>query len=87
MINAIIEEIEAERGGAGSMSSQNKEAADYKLNIFWREVVLSDDAPVTQHFPTPEEISAGLTKSTSRDEAAPGLTSEIDSRPSAICDR
>lgn len=69
------------------MSSQNKEAADYKLNIFWREVVLSDDAPVTQHFPIPEEISAGLTKSTSREEAATGLTSEIDSRPSAICDR
>lgn len=38
------------------MNSQTKEAADYKLNIFWREVVLSDDAPVTQHFPTPEEI-------------------------------
>lgn len=69
------------------MNSQNKEAADYKLNIFWREVVLSDDAPVTQHFPTSEEISAGLTKSTSREEAATGLTSEIYSRPSAICDR
>ena len=38
------------------MNSQTKEAADYKLNIFWREVVLSDDAPVTQHFPTPEEV-------------------------------
>jgi Protein of unknown function (DUF2934) len=38
------------------MNSQTKEAADYKLNIFWREVVLSDDAPVMQHFPTPEEI-------------------------------
>jgi hypothetical protein len=38
------------------MNSQTKEASDYKLNIFWREVVLSDDAPVTQHFPTPEEI-------------------------------
>jgi hypothetical protein len=38
------------------MKSQTKEATDYKLNIFWREVVLSDDAPLTQHFPTPEEI-------------------------------
>ena len=38
------------------MNSPTKEAADYKLNIFWREVVLSDDAPVTQHFPTPEEV-------------------------------
>lgn len=38
------------------MNSQTKEAADYKLNIFWREVVLSDDAPVTQHFPTSEEV-------------------------------
>ena len=38
------------------MNSQTKEAANYKLNIFWREVVLSDDAPVTQLFPTPEEI-------------------------------
>ena len=38
------------------MNSQTKEAADYKLNIFWREVVLSDDAPVTQHSPTPEEV-------------------------------
>lgn len=38
------------------MNSQTKEAADYKLNIFWREVVLSDDAPVTQHLPNPEEI-------------------------------
>jgi hypothetical protein len=38
------------------MNSQIKEAADYKLNIFWREVVLSDDAPVTQHLPTPEQI-------------------------------
>jgi hypothetical protein len=69
------------------MNSQTKEAADYKLNIFWREVVLSDDAPVTQHFPTPEEIGTGLTKSTSREEAATGATSEIGSRPSAICDR
>ena len=69
------------------MNSQTKEAADYKLNIFWREVVLSDDAPVTQHFPTPEEIGTGLTKSTSREEAATGTTSEIGSRPSAICDR
>ena len=68
------------------MNSQTKEAADYKLNIFWREVVLSDDAPVTQHFPTPEEIT-GLTKSTSREEAATGTTSEIGSRPSANCDR
>lgn len=69
------------------MNSQTKEAADYKLNIFWREVVLSDDAPVTQHFPTPEERGTGLTKSTSREEAATGATSEIGSRPSAICDR
>ena len=38
------------------MGSQNKETADYKLNIFWREVVLSDDAPVTRHSPRPEEI-------------------------------
>ena len=38
------------------MNSQTKEAADYKQNIFWREVVLSDDAPVTQHFPTTEAI-------------------------------
>ena len=38
------------------MNSQTKEAADCKLNIFWREVVLSDDAPATQHFPTLEEI-------------------------------
>lgn len=38
------------------MNSQIKDTADYKLNIFWREVVLSDDAPVTQHFPTHEEI-------------------------------
>ena len=69
------------------MNSQTKEAADYKLNIFWREVVLSDDAPVTQPFPTPEEICTGLTESTSREEAAMGATSEIGSRPSAICDR
>jgi hypothetical protein len=69
------------------MNSQTKEAADYKLNIFWREVVLSDDAPVTQHFPTLEEIGTVLTKSTSREEAATGATSEIGSRPSAICDR
>jgi ubiquitin len=55
-MNAIIEEIEADGEGASSMSSQTKEAADYKLNIFWREVVLSDGAPVSQHFPTPEEI-------------------------------
>ena len=38
------------------MNSQNKEAGDYKLNTFWREVVLSDDAPLTQHFPTREAI-------------------------------
>ena len=38
------------------MGSQNKEIADYKLNIFWREVVLSDDAPVTRRSPRPEEI-------------------------------
>ncbi|HXU37025.1 MAG TPA: DUF2934 domain-containing protein [Blastocatellia bacterium] len=38
------------------MNSQTKEAVDYKLNVFWREVVLSDDALVTQHFPTGEEI-------------------------------
>jgi len=84
LTNAIIEEIEAEVGKERSMNSQTKEAADYKLNIFWREVVLSDDAPVTQHSPTPGEIR--LTKSTSREEAATGTTSEIGSRPSAICD-
>jgi hypothetical protein len=38
------------------MNSHTKDPVDYKLNIFWREVVLSDDAPVTQHFPAPEEI-------------------------------
>jgi hypothetical protein len=38
------------------MNSQTKKTPDYKLNIFWREVVLPDDALVTQHFPTPEEI-------------------------------
>ncbi|HEX3230013.1 MAG TPA: hypothetical protein VHQ95_13650 [Pyrinomonadaceae bacterium] len=68
------------------MNSQTKEAADYKLNIFWREVVLSDDAPLTQHVPTPEEIRTGLTKSTSSEEAAMGTTLDIGSRPSAICD-
>jgi len=38
------------------MNSRTKEAGDYKLNVFWREVVLSDDAPVTQHFPNREAI-------------------------------
>ncbi len=66
------------------MNSQTKEAADYKLNTFWREVVLSDDAPVTQHSSTRERSGAGLTKSTSREEAATGTTPEIGSRPSAI---
>lgn len=69
------------------MNSQTKEAADYRLNFFWREVVLSDDAPVTQHFPAREEIGTGLTRSTSREEAATGTTSENCSRPSANCDR
>lgn len=86
-MNAIIEEIEAKVEGARSMNSQTKEASDYKLNIFWREVVLSDDAPVTQHFPTPEEIQHRAYESTSREEAATGTTSETGSRPSAICDR
>ena len=61
------------------MNSQTKEAGDYKLNIFWREVVLSDDEPGTQHLPTPEEIGAGLTKSTSLEEAATGTTSGRES--------
>ena len=69
------------------MNSQTKEPANYKLNIFWREVVLSDDAPVTQHLPIPEEIRHRLTKSITREEAATGTSSEIGSKPSAICDR
>ena len=38
------------------MNPQTKQAADYKLNVFWREVVISDDAPVTQHVPNREAI-------------------------------
>jgi hypothetical protein len=38
------------------MGSQDKDTTDYKLNIFWREVVLPNDAPVTQHSPRHEEI-------------------------------
>jgi hypothetical protein len=33
------------------MSLKTEEAADPKLNIFWREVVLPDEAPAT-HLPT-----------------------------------
>lgn len=63
------------------MNSQTKEAAIYKLNTFWREVVLSDDAPVTQHFPTAEEIrlrayeihlSQGAPDGRDLDDLAPG---------------
>jgi len=38
------------------MGLQAIEAAARKLNSFWRAVVLSDDAPVTQQFPIHEEI-------------------------------
>jgi len=36
------------------MGLNTEEAADAKLNIFWREVVLPDEAPATQR-PTPLE--------------------------------
>ncbi len=38
------------------MTLQDKVAADYKLNIFWREVVLSDNAPVRQPSPTHVDV-------------------------------
>ena len=38
------------------MGLKTKKSADAKLNSFWREVVLSDDAPPAQPSPTHEEI-------------------------------
>src|SRR5258705_11668605 len=40
-----------------TMSLKTEEAADPKVNIFWREVVLPDEAPATQRPTLPEEIT------------------------------
>jgi serine/threonine-protein kinase RsbW len=39
------------------MGLKTEEAADAKPNIFWREVVLPDEAPATQRPTPPEEIT------------------------------
>jgi serine/threonine-protein kinase RsbW len=39
------------------MGLKTEEAADPKLNTFWREIVLSDEAPATHLLTPPEEIA------------------------------
>src|SRR5689334_10283442 len=57
LMNAIVEQIEAESGKGGTvMDLQTKEAAKVKLNTFWREILLSDNSLVTQTSPTREEL-------------------------------